>query len=145
MEIEVKSAEFDGPVLEARDKPGTLSSFTCPECHGPLWEIPDGELIRFRCRTGHAFTADHMLAEQAEALEAALWVALNTLEESAQMARRLAHEARGRSHDRVAARFEERAEDAYRRASLVRGVLLTGDGTVPGEGGDSGIGAITAS
>jgi two-component system chemotaxis response regulator CheB len=138
MEIEVKSAELDASVLEARDKPGSLSSFTCPECHGPLWEIRDGELIRFRCRTGHAFTADHMLAEQAEALEAALWVALNTLEESAQMARRLAQEARGRNHDRVAARFEGRAEDAYRRARLVRAVLLTGNGAASGEGGRFG-------
>jgi hypothetical protein len=31
-------------------RPGKLSTFTCPECHGPLWELDEGDLIRYRCR-----------------------------------------------------------------------------------------------
>ena len=102
------------------------------------------ELSRFYVEYGvpAGYENDPQIAQQKASFDRG---ALNTLEESAQMARRLAHEARGRNHDRVAARFEERAEDAYRRARLVREVLLTGTSTASSEGGDSGVGAITAS
>jgi len=49
----------------------------------------DGKLVRFRCRVGHAFTAEGVLDGKSEALESALYAALNTLEESAEMADRL--------------------------------------------------------
>jgi len=39
---------------------------------------------------GHAYTVDGVLDENTEALEGALYLALNTLEESATMADRLA-------------------------------------------------------
>jgi two-component system chemotaxis response regulator CheB len=102
---EARIAALDQIRLEAHDRPGTLTGFTCPECKGPLWELRDGQLLRFRCRSGHAFTAENMLAEQAVAVEDALWVALNTLQESAQVAQRLTEEARERKSERVAARL----------------------------------------
>jgi two-component system chemotaxis response regulator CheB len=63
-----------------------------------LWEIQDEEVLRFRCRVGHAYTAESMLAGKSEALEGAMWTALNTLEEGAQMSHRLAAESRTRWH-----------------------------------------------
>src|SRR3712207_7624956 len=54
-----------------------------PICKGVLYEQEDDRLIRFRCRVGHALSAESVLAEQSEAVEDALWMALNTLEESA--------------------------------------------------------------
>jgi two-component system, chemotaxis family, protein-glutamate methylesterase/glutaminase len=48
----------------------------------------------------HAYTADGMLDEKAEALESALYVALNTLEESAEMSRTLAVRARAQTRPR---------------------------------------------
>jgi two-component system chemotaxis response regulator CheB len=104
---------------------GTPTSLTCPECHGPLWELRDNALLRYRCRTGHGFTAESMLAEQSEALEGALWMALNTLEESALVAERLADDATERRHQHVATRFVEKAQESRRRAETIRRVLLT--------------------
>jgi two-component system chemotaxis response regulator CheB len=111
--------------MERLEAVGTPTSLTCPECHGPLWEAHDSAVLRYRCRTGHAFTAESMLAEQALALEGALWMALNTLEESALVSDRLAADAVRRGHRHVTARFTEKAEESRRRAATIRQAILT--------------------
>jgi two-component system, chemotaxis family, protein-glutamate methylesterase/glutaminase len=35
---------------------GERSVLACPDCHGVLWEIKDGDLTRYRCHIGHAYT-----------------------------------------------------------------------------------------
>lgn len=128
IEYEVGMARQDPVALRVLAPPnGALSSFTCPECHGPIWEIQDNSLLRFRCRTGHAYTADSFLEEQSEALEAALWMAVNTLEESAQMSARLATEAGGRGHHLVQDRFTDKARTARERAAIIRQVIHNGE------------------
>ncbi len=127
MDYEARIAALDQATLEGHERPGTLTGYTCPECKGPLWEVRDGQLLRFRCRSGHAFTAEYMLAEQAVAVEDALWIALNTLQESAQVAQRLAADARERNSPRVAARLEERAQEKLRHVETLRSVLLSGN------------------
>ena len=89
-------------------------------------ELHDGGLVRYRCRVGHAFSPDSLLAEQSQSLEAALWVALRALEESSSLARRVAERARDRNQNLSALRFDERASEADRSASLIREVLLGG-------------------
>jgi two-component system chemotaxis response regulator CheB len=121
MELESKIAGLDPTTIDSGERPGELSGYTCPECSGPLFEIQDGELIRFRCRVGHAHTAESMMDEKSERMENALYVALNTLEESAAMMERLA--GRSREQEHAAKRFEERARDARRQASVIRQVL----------------------
>jgi two-component system chemotaxis response regulator CheB len=110
-----------------RDNPGRPSAFSCPDCNGVLWELREGEVIRFRCRVGHAWSPESLLSEQREALEAALWVALRSLEERASLARRMAAPARERGHRMTAARFDEQAEESDRAAELVRKLLLERD------------------
>jgi two-component system, chemotaxis family, protein-glutamate methylesterase/glutaminase len=48
---------------------GEPSLFTCPECHGILLRLKAGGGLRFRCHTGHAYTADALLAELTESVE----------------------------------------------------------------------------
>jgi two-component system chemotaxis response regulator CheB len=90
-----------------------------------LWELHDGQLLHFRCRVGHAWSPDSLLAEQAEALEAALWTALRALEESLALSRRLAQQAEQRGYSRAAARFHEQAQSAEQHALAIRKVLLS--------------------
>jgi two-component system chemotaxis response regulator CheB len=127
IEIENRLARVEraGPV--EGEPIGQPTMLTCPECHGPLWEIRDNGLLRFRCRTGHGFTAESMLAQQSEALEDALWLAVNTLEESALTAERLAHEASERSHRFAARRFAEKARESRRRADVIRQVIAAAE------------------
>lgn len=129
MEMEVGVARGDGGSPENVRKFGTPSPFSCPECHGPLWEIREGDLARFRCRVGHAFTPESVLAEQSGAVEEALYIALNTLQENKTMSERLAASARGRGQQHAAARFEKRAREAQQKADVIRRVLSEG---IPG-------------
>jgi two-component system chemotaxis response regulator CheB len=123
MKIESKIAEMN---LEALELPraGEPSGYTCPECHGALWEVEEGEMIRFRCRVGHAYSPDSLIASQVNGLEDALWIALRALEESAALAKRLAARSEQRGHSLAAARFTEQAQDTLVRAAIVRRALI---------------------
>lgn len=115
-------------VEESRERPdGPPSTFTCPECHGPLWQVEDGDLVRFRCRVGHGYTEDALVIEQGSAVEAALWMALQALDERAEFLARVAARYAD-SHPRLRDRFEQAATDAVERAELIRRALgTTGD------------------
>lgn len=102
------------------------SAYTCPECHGTLWEVDEGELMRFRCRVGHAYSADHLLSGQADNLEAALWMALRTLEERAQLSGDMAKRASKSNLSRAAKRFQEAHDEAEHAAGTLRELLLDG-------------------
>jgi two-component system chemotaxis response regulator CheB len=123
MRVEVEMEGFSLEAFEG-DHPGRPSGFSCPDCHGVLWAIRDGGLERYRCRVGHAWSPESLLTQQSEALEAALWIALRSLEERAALARRLAEPARRRGHRITATRFEEQASEAQQAARLVRDLLL---------------------
>jgi two-component system chemotaxis response regulator CheB len=127
MEFESKMAGLDpAGAVESGYQIGEISHYTCPECTGPLFEIRDGVLLRYRCRVGHAYTAQNMLDEKAEVLEEALYTALNTLEESASMSRRLAGRAREQKQDHAAGRFEERVRKTAEQGELIRRALKDG-------------------
>ena len=124
MEMESEMAKLELDALNKDQRPGTPSGFGCPECGGALWELQEGELIRFRCRVGHALSAETLLAEQFDAMEAALWTALRALEERAALSRRLATRAIERNHSLTAAQFTAQAQEAEKHAALVRQALL---------------------
>jgi two-component system, chemotaxis family, protein-glutamate methylesterase/glutaminase len=105
---------------------GVPSTMSCPECHGVLWEVKDDELVRFRCRVGHAYNDEALLVHQSENLEAALWTALRALEEHSALARRLSARAHKRGHNHSASAFTEQAMDAEHHASVIRSVLDSG-------------------
>jgi two-component system chemotaxis response regulator CheB len=111
---------------------GRPSGFSCPECHGVLWELREDKLVRFRCRVGHGFSSESLVALQGDGLEAALWTAYRALEERAALCRKLAAGAEARQHRHSARHFEDEAADAGRRAQLLRGVLHSGSNGRPG-------------
>jgi two-component system, chemotaxis family, protein-glutamate methylesterase/glutaminase len=135
MEAEAEIDALDMDELNRDDHPGTLSALVCPDCGGALWEIEDGDALRYRCRVGHSFSMQTMLAEHAEMLEDAFWVALRTLEESASLSKRLAERARSRGQQRSAEHFEDQVAAAQERARLLRDVILAGILNVRSEDG----------
>jgi two-component system chemotaxis response regulator CheB len=122
--IEVDIAQHDLSDPAVLDTLGTASHYACPECHGTLWQIADGDLVRFRCRVGHAYTADSMVSIHSESVENALYAALRALEESASLSRLLARNAAQRNLAGTVARLEGQAAETEQQATLVRDLLL---------------------
>jgi two-component system chemotaxis response regulator CheB len=99
--------------------------FTCPDCGGVMWEIQDGNLIKYRCHVGHVYSSENYLAEQAEALEFALWASVRSLEERATILRRLAKMAGQSSGSRTAQLYEQHAQENEVNAKIIRNLLLS--------------------
>jgi two-component system chemotaxis response regulator CheB len=121
-EIEIATGETNAP--GAIEKLGRPSEFTCPECHGVLWELNDSDLLRFRCRVGHAYIAESLHEEQSRTEEDMLWEVFRALEEGAALAKRIAESERDRNRADVATRFEESAQKKEQRAMVIQRMLL---------------------
>jgi two-component system chemotaxis response regulator CheB len=101
---------------------GEPSAFSCPSCHGPLWELHDGALERYRCHVGHGFSPGSLLAEQAKDVEQALYSALRALEENGAIARRIA----ARYGDQLPAQWsqhQQKAQEMDESAAVIRRLL----------------------
>ncbi len=116
------STEFDTQDL------GPVSGYTCPDCNGSLVALGGGS---FRCRVGHAWTRDALLAARDDEVENALWVALRSLQEKAKLARQLADTV---NHGLLFQRYTSLAEEAE-RALRVLSQRLSASGARPGDGG----------
>ena len=130
IEIESRIAEQEmepGELVASVEKLGKISSLTCPDCHGALWEIYDEDILRFRCHVGHAFSAESLNEGQSAMLETALWSAVRALEEQMMLARRIVKRARKANHMRAATVFEKRAQEAEESGSMLRRLLLSAE------------------
>ena len=121
-----KDLKYETDIMESsmnpvpdEERPGEPSSYVCPECSGTLYEIKEGDMLRFRCRVGHAYSPENVVEAKSEATEAALWAALRSLEESAHLSRRLAD----RMSNDLRERFLEEASSKEQHASLLRDIL----------------------
>jgi two-component system, chemotaxis family, protein-glutamate methylesterase/glutaminase len=116
---------FEMAMIENPDEhPGHPSGFGCPDCGGALWQIHDGDLVRFRCRVGHAWTSDGLIDRQDAALEAALWSALRALEESVALSDQMSQRFDKRGQPSLASRYRDAAALGSQRAEVIREVLM---------------------
>lgn len=120
---ELAAIRGEQPSQQDLDRLGEAVPISCPECRGPLWEIRDGDLLRYRCRVGHAFTTETMLEEQSETLEDALYAALNALEERTELYARLELRSRTAGQTVSAQRFAERSAEVREQAGVIRRTL----------------------
>ena len=104
---------------------GVPSGLTCPDCGGALFEKPGEQPVHYRCRTGHAYSPESLMARQSGSLDATLWAALRALEENAALARRMVRRV-GQHGDRGSERYEKRASDAEKHAKILREILQEG-------------------
>ena len=109
------------------EPPGVPSELACPACGGVVWEQSPAGGLRFRCRTGHGFSAASLLAAQNEGLETALWSALRALEEQAALSRRVAERSEAIGAERTRTRLLRRAEFAEDQALVIRQLLADED------------------
>jgi two-component system chemotaxis response regulator CheB len=117
-------AEEGATMLLKRNFPGPASGLICPECGGALWEGTEEGVLRYQCHVGHAYTSDSLMAEKEGELESTLWAALRALEENADLRRRMARRMGNGTMDRIRKEYEEQAEEAEKRAAILRRLLI---------------------
>ena len=99
--------EFDTEVL------GPPSVYTCPDCNGSLLAVSEKN---FRCRVGHTWSSESLLAARDNEVDGALWVALRSLHEKAKLSRRLAEDS---CTSPMAQRYHELADEAEHAISVL--------------------------
>lgn len=120
-ETEIAALRHDAISIDKH--PGVPAPFSCPECKGVLWEVQEGQLVRYRCRTGHAYSTEILLAEQGESIEAAVWSAWNILEESNSLTRRMQARAQDHGHSHLVQRYAERIAEGEHQAKVLHSLL----------------------
>jgi two-component system chemotaxis response regulator CheB len=121
--LENQIAEAEMGEIGEPERIGQPVPLSCPECGGTLVVMKDGELSRFRCHTGHAFTGEVLMADQTESIERSLWAALRALHERAALASGLAEEARAAGAEAVAANYDSKAAEANFHAERIHDIL----------------------
>ena len=121
LEAAIAAQELAG--MKAEDRLGKVSRFTCPECHGALWEIEEGTMLRYRCHVGHAFSADAVLSAQGEEIERMLGTLQRSHQERAALARKLAARERAQDRHHLADHLDGRASEYEEDALLVRELM----------------------
>ena len=91
---------------------GRRSALTCPECNGNLWELQLVGPTRYRCHTGHAFTAKVLATLQSNAVEDALWSAIRALHEQERLYNRMREQALQLGRHASAAEYQVKATQA---------------------------------
>jgi two-component system, chemotaxis family, protein-glutamate methylesterase/glutaminase len=102
------------------DRLGRRSVLACPDCHGVLWEIDDGTLVRYRCHVGHAYTAEAMSVALDDGLRRALGSALRALDERVALAQRLQSQASGSHRTGLAEDWARKACEFESEAQTIR-------------------------
>ena len=110
--------------LGREDPAGDATLLTCPDCGGVMLERDDGGLVRFACQVGHAYSPESLNEQQGEALEHALWNAIGTLEERADLFGRMARRADRRDAGDTVERLNRKAGVASAHADEIRDTLL---------------------
>lgn len=126
LEIENRIALDDPRALTQLERLGELTSLTCPDCHGSLWQLHEEEFVRFRCRTGHAYTVKALLAEQDQALENILRDALRSAVEKSTLARNLTEHPHRTDDQETINEREYILREAEKRVQLIQQVLNHG-------------------
>ncbi len=104
----------------------TPSTFTCPECHGSLWQVQGNGPRRYRCHTGHSLTERSLAELQDQLVEEALWSAIRALHEKEKLLRTMAGDSEGGKHAPTALARLSQATAAQRSGELLRR-LVTGE------------------
>lgn len=103
---------------------GERSDYSCPECGGAIWEIKEGGITRYRCHTGHMFTASELLEGKKKELEETFWVTLRILEERRSLLLKMSEEEEGKGWTRSAENKKERAGELEMHISRIKEILF---------------------
>ena len=110
---------------------GTPSALACPECHGALTQFEEGKLLRYRCHTGHAHTAESLLASIKDNVEKSMWEVMRGLEEGNILLGTMAEKMKSAGDGKSARKLQAEARSLQNRAMVFQHAIensnLSGD------------------
>lgn len=121
--IEAKIAQRVVSDIKSVETLGSQVPFNCPDCGGVLWKMKHGDVLRYRCHTGHAFSSASLLAQQSEKIEETLWVALRMFEERQNLISTM-----GSSQKDLPSSVVERVKESQIHIDRIRAMLHASDG-----------------
>jgi two-component system chemotaxis response regulator CheB len=107
---------------------GRPSELSCPLCLGAMFQLDGAPRPRYRCRIGHAWSPESLLAAQGHAVDTALRSALRVLAERSALSRQLATLKESRFGPEIVDRHTARADHIDQVAEEIRKQM-------PGEAG----------
>jgi two-component system chemotaxis response regulator CheB len=121
------------------------SIYSCPDCNGVLMRVKEGTQDRFRCHTGHGYSAGALFDGYLDSVEEKLWESVKAMQETLFLlteAVRRATAAGETENARALAitvrELEERVETVRALALKQPKVGLTGDAHATKVGNDAG-------
>jgi two-component system chemotaxis response regulator CheB len=123
--IEIRIAAEESAFESGFMKFGNFTPYTCPECHGVLSALKEGDRTRFRCHTGHAYSADSLLTTVTENIEDSLYDAIRGVEESIMLLNHIGDHYAEENQPKLAALYFKKAKEAEARVQLVRQTVLS--------------------
>jgi len=127
LEHEIRIAGEADALEEHVMRYGELSPFTCPECNGVLAQLKDGKIVRFRCHTGHAFSAASLLDSITENVERRLWDSVRAYDETVLLLNRMGEELAKAGNTRAAEHCFDKAREAHERSRPIREAALANE------------------
>jgi two-component system chemotaxis response regulator CheB len=114
------------------------SPYTCPDCTGVLFRIKEGRQDRFRCHTGHGFSAAALWEECLESFEETHWLSIKAMQESLMLltdgagrAAAAGEQAAADALQTTVRELEERLEKLRALGSKPRGAALSNADAAP--------------
>ena len=127
VEYEVNIASGGRGSMSEMDRVGRRSVLACPDCHGVMWEIDEGDLVRYRCHVGHAYSAEIMSLALDDNLRRAFGSALRALDERVALARKLEKQAHTSGRTRIAESWADQAREFEEEARVIRASIRRTD------------------
>ncbi len=102
---------------------GEATQYACPECHGVLSAISENNIVRFRCHTGHAYSAESLLKDMSQKTEETLWNALRGFGETVLLLNKEGDNLSALNKPKDAAIFFQKAIAAQEHAAMITDIL----------------------
>lgn len=113
--------------IELEQSIGHQVPISCSSCGGPLWEIENSKVKRYRCHVGHAFTEEALLKDQSDSIEEALWISLRTLEEKRMLLNRMLNDYKRRNSKSLIKSYSSKIDEVTAQVDKLRNVLQIND------------------
>ena len=120
---EIKIAAGENALEHTSSYFAKLSPYACPDCHGVMSEIMEDNLIRYRCHTGHAFSANTLLTALNQKTEDNLYNVIRGMDETVFLLNHMGDHYSEANEPKLAATYFIQAKKTFEQSNLLRGML----------------------